>query len=196
MWEKAALIVVDVQNDFCPGGALAVKNGDEVVTALNRYIARFKAAGLPIFATRDWHPAKTSHFKEYGGPWPAHCVQGTEGAAFHADLSLDDDIIVVSKGTAVDEDAYSGFQGENQMGEPLAELLSARGVEKIFIGGLATDYCVKATALDGLKHGFKVVLLSDAIRGVNLSPHDSDQALSALAEAGADSLASSEDLPF
>jgi nicotinamidase/pyrazinamidase len=196
MREKSALIVVDVQNDFCPGGALAVKNGDEVVAALNRYIARFKAAGLPIFATRDWHPAKTNHFKEDGGPWPAHCVQGTEGAAFHADLRLDEEIVVVSKGTAVDEDAYSGFQGKNQMGVPLADLLSAQGVQRIFIGGLATDYCVKATALDGLKQGFKVVLLSDAIRGVNLSPDDSAQALVAMAKAGADSLASSEDLPF
>jgi nicotinamidase/pyrazinamidase len=196
MREKSALIVVDVQNDFCPGGPLAVKNGDEVVAALNRYIARFKTAGLPIFATRDWHPAKTSHFKEYGGPWPAHCVQGTEGAAFHADLRLDEEIVVVSKGTAVDEDAYSGFQGKNQMGVPLAELLSAQCVQKIFIGGLATDYCVKATVLDGLKQGFKVVLLSDAIRAVNLSPDDSAQALDAMAKAGADSLASSADLPF
>ncbi len=196
MREKSALIVVDVQNDFCPGGALAVKNGDEVVAALNRYIARFKTAGLPIFATRDWHPAKTSHFKEYGGPWPAHCVQGTQGAAFHADLRLDEEIVVVSKGTAVDEDAYSGFQGKNQMGVPLAQLLSAQGVQRIFIGGLATDYCVKATVLDGLKQGFKVVLLSDAIRGVNLSPDDSAQALGAMAKAGADSLASSADLPF
>lgn len=196
MQEKSALIVVDVQNDFCPGGTLAVKNGDEVVPALNRYIARFKAAGLPIFATRDWHPAKTSHFKEYGGPWPAHCVQNTEGAAFHADLDLADDIVVVSKGTAVNEDAYSGFQGKNQRGEALVDLLSARGIEKIFIGGLATDYCVKATALDGLKQGFKVVLLGDAIRGVNLSPDDSARALVAMAEAGAESLASSEDLPF
>jgi nicotinamidase/pyrazinamidase len=196
MREKSALIIVDVQNDFCPGGALAVKNGDDVVTALNRYIARFKAAGLPIFATRDWHPAKTTHFKEYGGPWPAHCVQGTQGAAFHADLRLADDMVVVSKGTAVDEDAYSGFQGRNQMGVPLADLLSAQGIERIFIGGLATDYCVKATALDGLKHGFQVVLLSDAIRGVNLSPDDSALALVAMAKAGADSLASSEALPF
>jgi nicotinamidase/pyrazinamidase len=196
MREKSALIIVDVQNDFCPGGALAVKNGDDVVAALNRYIARFKAAGLPIFATRDWHPAKTTHFKEYGGPWPAHCVQGTQGAAFHADLRLADDMVVVSKGTAVDEDAYSGFQGRNQMGVPLADLLSAHGIERIFIGGLATDYCVKATALDGLKHGFQVVLLSDAIRGVNLSPDDSALALVAMAKAGADSLASSEALPF
>ncbi len=196
MQEKAALIIVDVQNDFCPGGTLAVQDGAAVVPALNRYIARFKAAGLPVFATRDWHPARTGHFKDFGGAWPAHCVQGTKGAAFHPDLKLDDDIIVVSKGTAADEDAYSGFQGADQAHIPLAELLRAQGINRIFIGGLATDYCVKATALDGLKHGFKVVLLGDAIRGVNLNPNDSDLALSAMAEAGTDRIANVEELPF
>ena len=196
MQEKAALILVDVQNDFCPGGALAVQDGDAVVPALNRYIARFQAAGLPVFATRDWHPAKTGHFAEFGGAWPAHCVQDSKGAAFHVDLKLDDDVMVVSKGTAVDEDAYSGFQGTDQAGRSLAELLHALGVDIIFIGGLATDYCVKATALDGLKQGFKVVLLGDAIRGVNLAPQDSDQALRALAAAGADKIATVAELPF
>jgi len=196
MQVKAALIIVDVQNDFCPGGSLAVRDGAAVVPALNCYLARFQAAGLPVIATRDWHPARTGHFKDYGGIWPRHCIQGTEGAAFHADLRLGADVIVVSKGAGVDEDAYSGFQGKDREGVSMAELLRARGVETIFIGGLATDYCVKATALDGLKHGFKVIVLGDAIRGVDLAPDDSEEALRLLAEAGASKIATVEQLPF
>jgi nicotinamidase/pyrazinamidase len=185
MQAKDALIIVDVQNDFCPGGALAVSGGDEVIPVLNRVIARFSDAELPIFATRDWHPEKTSHFSAYGGLWPVHCVQGTRGAEFHANLELENDIIVVSKGMAPAEDSYSGFQASDPSGARLAELLRRKAVERIVVGGLATDYCVKHTVLDGLKEGFKVLLLADAIRAVNLKPHHGELAIAEMVSAGA-----------
>ena len=185
MSRRDALILVDVQNDFCPGGALAVQNGDEVVPVLNRYIARFLDVGLPIFATRDWHPVKTSHFKAYGGIWPVHCVQGTHGAEFHPDLKLAPEITIVSAGMAPDEDGYSGFLGRDSTGTLLAVLLRDRGVERLFVGGLATDYCVKHTVLDGIQQGFQVVLIGDAVRGVNLNPDDSEQAIKEMSAAGA-----------
>jgi nicotinamidase/pyrazinamidase len=184
MQAKDALIIVDVQNDFCPGGALAVAGGDEVVPALNPVIERFAGAGLPIIATRDWHPEKTSHFKTHGGPWPVHCVQGTRGAEFHGDLKLGN-AVVLSKGMTADEDSYSGFQATDPSGTRLATLLRHQGVERILVGGLATDYCVKHTVLDGLREGFKVVLLSDSIRAVNLEPHDGALAIDEMVRAGA-----------
>jgi nicotinamidase/pyrazinamidase len=185
MSQRDALILVDVQNDFCPGGALAVENGDEVVPVLNRYIERFVALRLPIFATRDWHPVKTTHFKAYGGVWPVHCVQGTHGAEFHPDLKLTPEITIVSAGMAADEDGYSGFLGRDSSGRSLAALLRDRGVERLLIGGLATDYCVKHTALDGIQEGFQVMLIGDAVRGVNLNPGDSEQAIKEMSAAGA-----------
>jgi nicotinamidase/pyrazinamidase len=185
MQPKDALIIVDVQNDFCPGGALAVSGGDEVVPVLNRAIEKFTAAGLPIFATRDWHPEKTNHFKAYGGVWPVHCVQGTRGAEFHPGLHLGKDVVVVSAGMLPNEDGYSGFQATDASGSRLAELLRRKGVERIFVGGLATDYCVKHTVLDGLREGFKVLLLTDAIRAVNLKPADGELAIDEMVRAGA-----------
>lgn len=195
MQEKDALVIVDAQNDFCPGGALAVADGDRVVPALNRYIERFQKSRLPIFATRDWHPEKTSHFKIYGGIWPEHCVRGTKGAEFRADLQLASDAVVVSKGMGADEDSYSAFDGRDEKGTPLAELLRARGVGRLFVGGLATDYCVKHTVLDGLKQGFHVVLLEDAARAVNLLPGDGERAIEAMVQAGAEKIISVEKLP-
>lgn len=180
-----ALLVVDVQNDFCPGGSLPVTEGDKVVPVLNRYIERFREAHLPIFATRDWHPESTSHFNTAGGVWPPHCVRGTRGAEFHPDLRLPEDVILISKGIG-DEDSYSGFQGADATGAQLAKLLHQRGVKRLFVGGLATDYCVKHTVLDGLKEKFKVVLLEDAIRGVDLNPGDSDRAVEEMVQAGAE----------
>ena len=185
MSQRDALILVDVQNDFCPGGALAVENGDEVVPVLNRYIERFVALRLQIFATRDWHPVKTTHFKAYGGVWPVHCVQGTHGAEFHPDLKLTPEITIVSAGMAADEDGYSGFLGRDSSGRSLAALLRDRGVERLLIGGLATDYCVKHTVLDGIQEGFQVMLIGDAVRGVNLNPGDSEQAIKEMSAAGA-----------
>jgi nicotinamidase/pyrazinamidase len=195
MQAKDALIIVDVQNDFCPGGALAVSGGDEVVAVLNRVIERFAEAGLPIFATRDWHPKNTSHFKTHGGLWPAHCVQGTKGAEFHAQLKLGNDAVVVSKGMAPDEDSYSGFQATDTSETPLAELLRLKKVGRIFVGGLATDYCVKHTVLDGLAEGFEVVLLADAIRAVNLKPDDGESAIDEMVRAGAVQVSNSAEIP-
>jgi nicotinamidase/pyrazinamidase len=195
MQDGDALVIVDVQNDFCPGGALAVADGDRVVPALNRYIERFAGAGLPVFATRDWHPEKTKHFKAYGGIWPAHCIQGSRGAEFRADLRLAPDAVIVSKGAAADEESYSGFDGRDVRGAVLGELLRARGVKRIFVGGLATDYCVKHTVLDGLKQGFRVVVLADAARAVNLQPGDGERALDEMARSGAEKIGGVEELP-
>jgi nicotinamidase/pyrazinamidase len=185
MQGKDALLIIDVQNDFCSGGALAVPEGDKVVPVLNRYIARFKKAGLPIIATRDWHPEKTSHFKTCGGVWPPHCVQESKGAEFHPDLELPLDAVIVSSGMAPDEDGYSGFEGVDAQGSSLAEVLRQRGVGRLFVGGLATDYCVKSTVLDGLKEGFGVVLIEDAIKGVDIQPGDSERAIQEMLLGGA-----------
>ena len=185
MQGKDGLLIIDVQNDFCPGGALAVRGGDEVVPVLNRYIESFRAVKLPILATRDWHPEKTQHFKAYGGLWPRHCVQGSKGAEFHPKLALGKDTIIISAGTGPDEEGYSGFDGIDPVGERLANVLRKLGVQRLFVGGLATDYCVKHTVLDALKNGFQVLLIQDGMRGVNLQPEDSERALQEMFEAGA-----------
>lgn len=182
---QSALIIVDVQNDFCPGGALAVADGDQVVPVLNRQIQVFSAAGRLVVAGRDWHPRETTHFKEFGGLWPVHCVQGTPGAEYHPDLTLTPETVHVVKGTGANEDAYSEFEGHDPTGRPLAQLLRVHGVRTLYVGGLATDYCVKHTVLDGLKAGFEVVLLADAARGVNVQLGDADRAIAEMAAAGA-----------
>ncbi len=182
---RDALVVVDVQNDFCPGGALAVAHGDEVVPVLNRAAARFAAAGAPVFASRDWHPPVTRHFRAGGGAWPPHCVQGTPGAAFHPSLALPAGTDVVSKGMDPEADAYSCFQAETAAGTPFADALRARGVRRLVVGGLATDYCVKATVLDALRAGFEVVVLEDAVRAVDVAPGDGARALAEMRAAGA-----------
>jgi nicotinamidase/pyrazinamidase len=174
-----ALVVVDIQNDFCPGGALAVSNGDKVVPVLNKYIQLFRKAGAPIFYTRDWHPQDHSSFKAEGGPWPPHCVQGTDGAKFHPDLIPPAPGEVISKADEKDE-AYSFFQGTD-----MAERLRRQGITTLLVGGLATDYCVRETVLDGLKFGFRVYHLDDASKGVNVKLDDSDQALQEMASKGA-----------
>jgi nicotinamidase/pyrazinamidase len=177
---RRALIVVDVQNDFCPGGALAVERGDEVVAPLNRLIEEFLSRGEPVYKSRDWHPSTTKHFAAYGGTWPVHCVQGTRGAEFHPELIEDPRVRVVSKGTG-DEDSYSAFDGTT-----LADSLRAEGVGEVWVGGLATDYCVKNTVLDALRAGFKVRALSDAMRAVNLHPGDDARAVEEMRGAGAE----------
>ena len=184
MRPAAALLIVDVQNDFCPGGALAVNDGDKVVAVLNRYIAVFVKQGSPVIASRDWHPRQTKHFKEFGGPWPVHCVQDTPGAAFHPRLKLPPAAIIVSKGMDPDKDSYSAFQAIDGKGRVLLDILRAAGVRELFVGGLATDYCVKASVLDALKH-FKVKLLVDAIKGVDIQPGDSRKAVEEMLTAGA-----------
>jgi len=177
--KTSLLVVVDIQNDFCPGGALAVRGGDKVIVPLNRYISEFTQKHAPIIFTRDWHPRDHSSFKAQGGPWPPHCVQNTEGAKFHHDLNIPAGAEIVSKADKNDE-AYSFFQGTD-----LATKLHERGIKRLFVGGLATDYCVKETVLDGLKHGFKVFHLDDASLGVNVKPDDSEQALRQMVAAGA-----------
>jgi nicotinamidase/pyrazinamidase len=182
---RDALVLVDIQNDFCPGGSLAVPGGDQVVPVLNRYVGRFLAAGAPIFASRDWHPARTKHFQADGGVWPPHCVQGTPGAAFHAGLTVPAGAVVVSKGMDPDQDAYSAFQGEDPGGRPLAAALAERGLRRLHVGGLATDYCVKATVLDAMREGFEVLVLADAVRAVDVKPGDGERAIAEMREAGA-----------
>lgn len=172
-------MVVDIQNDFCPGGALPVSEGDKVVPVLNKYIEKFRKTSAPIIFTRDWHPPDHSSFKEQGGPWPPHCIQNSEGAKFHADLNVPPEGEIVSKADKKDE-AYSFFQGTN-----LAKKLHERGIKRLLVGGLATDYCVKETVLDGLKYGFEVFHLDDASRGVNVNPDDSERALHEMVAAGA-----------
>lgn len=181
---EEALVVVDVQNDFCPGGALGVPEGDQVVPVLNAYMARFAEAGLPIYVSRDWHPEVTTHFEAHGGPWPPHCVQGTPGAEFHPDLELPDDAIVVTKGEDPEEDAYSAFHASTDEGESFGERLRRDGVTRLFVGGLATDYCVRASALDARTAGLDVVLLVDASRGVDVEPGDSERAIEEMRAAG------------
>ncbi|HTX24023.1 MAG TPA: nicotinamidase [Steroidobacteraceae bacterium] len=175
-----ALIIVDVQNDFLPGGALSVSTGDEIIASLNHCIAAFERRRLPIFATRDWHPPDHCSFRQQGGPWPPHCIAGTEGAQFAARLQLPPDARVVSKATRPEADAYSGFQGTD-----LAEQLQRLDCRRAFIGGLATDYCVRATALDALAAGFEAVVLTDAVRAVEVRPGDGARALAEMAARGA-----------
>ena len=183
---SAALLIVDVQQDFCPGGALAVPSGDRVVTVLNRYILDAIARGLPIYASRDWHPAVTRHFAPYGGEWPVHCVQDTAGAQFHPDLQLPASTLIVSKGENPERSGYSAFEGRTQEGKTLRQDLRDRHVDHLYVGGLATDYCVRASVLDALKSGLKVTVLKDAIAGVDVQPGDSARAITEMRDAGAD----------
>ena len=185
--KKKALIVVDVQNDFCPGGSLAVAHGDEVVAPLNKLIKEFLDRGEPVFKTRDWHPARTSHFKAYGGIWPVHCVQETPGAEFHPDLLDDPRITIISKGIDESADGYSGFDGTN-----LAQVLREEEVQEVFVGGLATDYCVKHTVLDARREGFEVKALADAMRAVNVNPDDGARAVAEMRKAGAEIIGNSK----
>jgi nicotinamidase/pyrazinamidase len=175
-----ALIIVDVQNDFLPGGSLAVTHGDQVVPVLNRYAAAFGARPLPVYATRDWHPANHCSFRSQGGPWPPHCVAGTSGAAFGPDLKLPASTVVISKAESPDQDAYSGFEGTD-----LHDRLRAQGVRRVFVGGLATDYCVLNTVRDALFHGYQTFLLTDAIRAVNVQPGDGQRAEEEMRRLGA-----------
>ena len=178
--KKRALIVVDVQNDFCPGGALAVPRGDEVIAPLNKLIKEFLARGEMVVKGRDWHPARTKHFAEFGGMWPPHCVQGTTGAEFHRDLVDDPRITVISKGMG-DEDNYSEFDGTD-----LARLLREHEVEEVWVGGLATDYCVKHTVLDAVREGFKVKAVADAMRAVEVKAGDGERAVEEMRQSGAE----------
>lgn len=185
MKKGAALLLVDVQNDFCPGGALPVPNGDKVVMPLNEVASCFASAGLAVVASRDWHPIVTSHFKEFGGVWPPHCVQGSSGAAFHPALRMPGATVVISKGISPDSDSYSAFDGRSVDGMSLDEILSAQNIRRLYVGGLATDYCVRSSVLDALSAGYEVTVLVDAIAGVDINQGDSVKALEEMRLAGA-----------
>jgi len=182
---KKALLIVDVQNDFCPGGALGIKDGDEIIPVINKYIKIFAAKKLPIFASRDWHPKKTTHFKKFGGVWPKHCIQDTKGATFHPKLKLPKEAILLYKGMDPEKDSYSAFQAQDQNGMSLPNLLKILDIKELYIAGLATDYCVKFTTHDAIREGFKVKILLDAIKGVNLKPNGSENAIREMVKIGA-----------
>jgi nicotinamidase/pyrazinamidase len=173
-----ALLLIDVQVDFCPGGALAIEGGDRVVPVLNRWIAAAGAAGVPVYASQDWHPPRHPSFASEGGEWPPHCVQATHGANFHPDLALPDDSVVVVKGTRFDRDQYSAFDETG-----LVEELHRRGVRRLWVGGLARDVCVRASVLDALRAGFAVHVIVAGTRAV--CPEDGRSALHEMATAGA-----------
>ena len=173
------LVVVDIQKDFCPGGAVPVQEGDKVIPIINEYVQRFVEAGAPIVLTRDWHPPDHSSFKAQGGSWPPHCIQNSDGAKFHPHLLIPPGAEIVSKADKKDE-AYSFFKGTD-----LAERLRQRGIKRLLVGGLATDYCVKETVLDGLRLGFEVYQLEDASHGVNVNPGDSELAVREMVAKGA-----------
>jgi nicotinamidase/pyrazinamidase len=175
-----ALIIVDLQNDFLPGGALGVPQGDEVVAPIQQLIDLYQRHGLPIYASRDWHPAGHCSFTDQGGPWPVHCIAGSDGAAFSSAIPLEQLAIVISKATTVEKDAYSAFNGTG-----LGEQLRARGVARVAVCGLATDYCVLNTAKDALAEGFATLLVIDAIRAVDVQPGDGDRAIAQMMAAGA-----------
>lgn len=180
-----ALVVVDIQNDFCAGGSLAVPGGDAVVPVVNGYLAQAERANMPIFISRDWHPPVTSHFAAYGGTWPPHCVQGTPGAAMHPGLRAPSFALIASKGMDPRDDGYSNLNALLPDGQLLLDRFRADGITHIFIGGLATDYCVKATTLDALRSGLAVTLLLDACRAVDVHPGDGERAVAEMVAAGA-----------
>lgn len=175
-----ALLLVDMQNDFFPHGSLAVPGADDVVSPANRYIKIFIEKGLPVLYTRDWHPENHVSFKHKGGLWPSHCVAGTKGADFHPQLNIPDNAQVISKAVEDKTDAYSGFQNTD-----LDSRLTSGNTKRIFIGGLATDYCVKNSVLDALGLGYKVFLLCDAIRAVDVEPGDGQKAVEEMKKNGA-----------
>ena len=175
-----ALLIVDLQNDFCPGGPLAVREGDAVVPVINQLMERFDL----VVASKDWHPEKSVHFQL----WPSHCVQGTPGAEFHPQLRSEKIQQVFLKGTRDKDDGYSAFEATNL---DLAEYLSSKGVTDLYVVGLATDYCVKASAIDAVKKGFAAYVVTDAVAAVNVKPDDGRDALGEIQAAGVTLLPSS-----
>lgn len=171
-----ALLIVDPQVDFCPGGALPVPHGDSIFAPLNRVAAQFDI----VVASRDWHPADHVSFRARGGPWPPHCVAGSPGAEFHPALDQEPIRHVVSKGTDAGTEAYSAFSGTD-----LEAWLRRRGVSRLFVGGLATDYCVRQSVLDARAAGFEVAVLEDCVGAVDVQPGDGERALEEMEAAGA-----------
>jgi nicotinamidase/pyrazinamidase len=184
-----ALIIADIQNDFLPGGALSIRDGDQIVPILNEYAKIFKAFNATVIASRDWHPANHMSFIAQGGSWPPHCVQNTEGAQFSPNLKLPEGTLIVSKATDPAKEAYSAFDGTE-----LGEMLQLKGIQRIFIGGVATDYCVVNSVLDARRLGFEVLVLADATCGIDVKPGDVDRAFETMHDSGAEEI-TLEDLP-
>lgn len=178
--EGDALLVVDLQNDFLPGGALGIPGADATIPVIRRLIGAFRARGLPVFLSRDWHPPDHCSFRERGGPWPVHCVAGSRGAEFASALDVPPDAEIVSKATRADREAYSALDGTD-----LVAKLRRRGVGRLWICGLATDYCVRATVLDARRAGLDVVVVRDGIHAVEVNPGDGARALAEMQGAGA-----------
>jgi nicotinamidase/pyrazinamidase len=178
MRTETAVLGVDPQNDFCPGGALAVKDGDQVMDPLNAMFEYAKSQGWKVALSRDWHPEETAHFDT----WPVHCVQETDGAQFHPALNTEG-ITVFTKGQSTEDDGYSPFEGVDPQGRNLDGFLE--NVKRLYVGGLATDYCVRAAVLDAVKREYEVYLLTDAVKAVDVNPGDGDKAIAEMVEAGA-----------
>lgn len=178
--KKSVLLLVHLQNDFCPGGALAVAGGDQIIPVANACIQFFAREGFSIVATRDWHPENHCSFQAQGGPWPPHCVQGSRGSQFHPDLKMPPGTLIVSGATNARKEAYSGFDGTS-----LEDRLEDIEAQTLFVLGLATDYCVKQTVLDACQRGFRVVVLEDGVRGIDVQLGDSQKALQEMQAAGA-----------
>jgi len=187
-FQDSALILVDIQNDFCPGGALAVSEGDQIVPIVNQLIQEFPL----VISTQDWHPENHISFKQRGGPWPPHCVQGTQGAQLHPELKTDTISYYFRKASSPDKDDYSEFAGKDEQGRSLDEVLKSHDVKSLYVVGLATDYCVLETVLDGLKYGYEVYAVIDAMRAVNVDPGDGERALRKMAYNGAHLVTSDE----
>lgn len=186
------LSVTDMQNDFLPGGALGVPEGDKIIPYVNRAIALFKKNNLPIFFTRDWHPPDHCSFKDQGGPWPPHCVQNTSGADFSSELNIPEGSTIISKGSEKNSEQYSTLGGRDADGNTESSLMKKLGIRRIFIAGLATDYCVLNSVKDALAEGYEVYVLTDAIRAVDVNPGDGERAIEEMKQAGAKTITSKE----
>jgi nicotinamidase/pyrazinamidase len=180
-----ALSVTDVQNDFLPGGALGVPGGDEIISPLNRVIEIFRKNDLPVFFSRDWHPPDHCSFKDQGGPWPPHCVRNTSGADYPPGLNILEGAIIISKGTEKNSEQYSTFYGRDKEGNTEGDLMRKLGIKRVFIAGLATDYCVLNSVNDALAEGYEVSVLADAIAAVDVNPGDGARALEEMVKKGA-----------
>lgn len=181
---RKALIIVDMQRDFCYGGALAVEDSDNIIPLINRFADIFSRAGGCVYATRDIHPKETVHFKAFGGQWPPHCVEGTPGAEFHPALKLPEGSVIITKGLDPKQDCYSAFEGFDDEGRTLRDSLLANDVGHIYLSGVATNYCVQATARDGLVSGFGVTVLIDAVRGIKSKDNDPEDAIREMRKLG------------
>ncbi len=185
MSRDSALILMDMQNDFCEGGVMPVPGADSLVPIINEYMIHFNDKDLAVFTARDWHEFKTKHFQEWGGLWPPHCLRGSNGAAFHPDLKFLSNTVVLTKGDRPDRDGHTLFEATDFTGNPVSETFRARGVKHLYICGIATDYGIMVSVLDALDRGMKVTLLIDAIKGVDATPGDSEQAIKDMIAKGA-----------